>query len=172
MYSYNEGPYQVSQDVVVALCILALFNNLEDKVRGETEWKTNKQTNVLFVSVCVCVSVTLREVWTVCLHYIYWYRVHHWPCTGRTTRRLMKNRRTEHWKFSHKWRSTWQRLAPTQDDGSWRTHRCATSHKLSLLYPQCYFCFRQNVLTRHPLQQTCHSNHSELKAGKLINSLK
>lgn len=36
MYRYNEGPYQVSQDVVVALCILALFNNLEDKVRGET----------------------------------------------------------------------------------------------------------------------------------------
>lgn len=32
--------YQVGQDVVVALCILALFDNLEDKVRGERENKT------------------------------------------------------------------------------------------------------------------------------------
>lgn len=29
--------YQVSQDVVVALCILALFNNLEDKDRADIE---------------------------------------------------------------------------------------------------------------------------------------
>lgn len=29
--------YQVSQDVVVALCILALLNDLEDTVRGERQ---------------------------------------------------------------------------------------------------------------------------------------
>lgn len=32
--------YQVGQDVVVALCILALLDNLEDKVRGKRENKT------------------------------------------------------------------------------------------------------------------------------------
>lgn len=29
--------YQVSQDVVIALCILALFNNLQEKITGDME---------------------------------------------------------------------------------------------------------------------------------------
>ncbi len=52
------SPYQISQDVVVALCILALFNNLEDKVSGEIESKMPGIHNHTF---CLCVDVCVHN---------------------------------------------------------------------------------------------------------------
>lgn len=51
------SPYQVSQDVVIALCILALFNNLEDKGRGEVE---NKMVVIQKQKVSLCMCATKR----------------------------------------------------------------------------------------------------------------
>lgn len=48
--------YQVSQDVVVALCILALFDDLKGKVRGDTENKmpvTHTTKTLLVQYVCI-----------------------------------------------------------------------------------------------------------------------
>lgn len=48
-------PYQISQDVVVALCILALVNDLEDKSREENQMPV-KQKQKVGLCVCVCTA--------------------------------------------------------------------------------------------------------------------
>jgi len=52
-------PHQISQDVVVALCILALFNNLKNK--GQRSEEIRK------VGVCVCVCVFVCVFVCVCV---------------------------------------------------------------------------------------------------------
>ncbi len=54
--------YQVCQDVVVALCILSLFNNLEDKNRGENKMPAIQKQKV---GLCACVYTTERDILTV-----------------------------------------------------------------------------------------------------------